>query len=59
MTDFHEMARLFIQGKGGIQVKDEKALALELEQMLRNPDHCRRIGQNALQIFKKQRRGDR
>ena len=52
MTDFREMAQLFIQGEGGIQVNDEKALARELEHMLRNPDHCRRIGQNALQIFK-------
>ena len=52
MTDFREMAQLFIQGNGGIQVKDPKALANELEKMLRNPDHCSRTGQNARQIFK-------
>lgn len=52
MTDFHEMAQLFVQGKGGIQVGDEKDLAQELTQMLDNPGYCRRIGQNARQIFK-------
>jgi 3-deoxy-D-manno-octulosonic-acid transferase len=52
MTDFREMAQLFIQGKGGIQVEDERALARELEQMLGNPEYCRRIGQNARQVFK-------
>ncbi|WP_020588417.1 3-deoxy-D-manno-octulosonic acid transferase [Desulfobacter curvatus] len=52
MTDFGEMAQLFVQGNGGIQVEDGKALAVELEQMLRNPDDCRRIGHNARQIFK-------
>lgn len=52
MTDFREMAQLFVQGKGGIQVENEKALAVEVEQMLRNPDHCSRTGHNARQIFK-------
>ncbi|WP_035239329.1 3-deoxy-D-manno-octulosonic acid transferase [Desulfobacter vibrioformis] len=52
MTDFREMAQLFIQGKGGIQVEDETALSCELEKMLRNPDHCTRTGYNARQIFK-------
>jgi len=52
MTDFREMAQLFVQGQGGIQVEDEKALAVELEKMLRNPDYCSRIGHNARQIFK-------
>nr|WP_319393075.1 3-deoxy-D-manno-octulosonic acid transferase [uncultured Desulfobacter sp.] len=52
MTDFHEMAQLFVQGKGGIQVEDEKALTRELGQMLANPAYCRCIGQNARQIFK-------
>ncbi|WP_289020756.1 3-deoxy-D-manno-octulosonic acid transferase [Desulfobacter postgatei] len=51
MTDFREMAQLFIQGKGGILVEDEKALAGELEQLLLNPDHCRHTGHNARQIF--------
>ena len=51
MTDFHEMAQLFIQGQGGIQVEDETALAFELNKMLRNRGHCIRIGQNARQIF--------
>jgi 3-deoxy-D-manno-octulosonic-acid transferase len=46
------MAQLFVQGKGGIQVEDEKALTRELEQMLANPSYCRGIGQNARQIFK-------
>lgn len=52
MTDFREMAQLFIQGKGGIQVENEKALAGELKKMLRNSDHCARTGQHARQIFK-------
>ena len=52
MTDFHDMAQLFVQGKGGIQVEDEKALAVELEKMLGNPDYRTRIGHNARQIFK-------
>lgn len=52
MTDFREMAQLFVKGQGGIQVEGEKALARELEQMLSNPEHCRRIGENARQIFK-------
>jgi len=51
MTDFHEMAQLFVQGKGGIEVEDEKALVRELAQMLNNSEYCRRIGQNARQIF--------
>ena len=29
MTDFQDMARLFVQGRGGIQVEDEKALVCE------------------------------
>ena len=52
MTDFHDMAQLFIQCKGGIQVEDEKALAVEVEKMLGNPDYRTRIGYNARQIFK-------
>lgn len=52
MTDFHDMAQLFVQGEGGIQVEDEKALAVELEKMLDNPDYCIRTGHNARQIFK-------
>jgi len=52
MTDFREMARLFIRGKGGIRVDDENALADELEKMLADPGHCTRTGQNARQIFK-------
>ncbi len=52
MTDFREMAQLFLQGKGGIQVEDGKVLTRELEKMLRNPDHCTRTGLNARQIFK-------
>ncbi len=53
MTDFREMAQLFVQGNGGIQVENEKALANALEQMLRNPDQRTRTGYNARQIFKK------
>lgn len=52
MTDFDEMAQLFVQGKGGIQIEDERALADELEKMLRDSDHCTRTGHNARQIFK-------
>ena len=52
MTDFHDMARLFVQGKGGIQVKDEESLAVELEKMLGDPDYRTRVGHNARQIFK-------
>ena len=52
MTDFHDMARLFVQGKGGIQVEDEESLAVELEKMLGDPDYRTRVGHNARQIFK-------
>lgn len=52
MTDFREMAQLFVQGKGGILIEDEAALAHELEKMLAHPDHCTRTGHNARQIFK-------
>lgn len=52
MTDFPEMAQLFIQGQGGIQVEDEKALAFELNKMVGNPDHYAGTGRNARQIFK-------
>ncbi|WP_321495555.1 3-deoxy-D-manno-octulosonic acid transferase [uncultured Desulfobacter sp.] len=51
MTDFRDMARLFIQGQGGIQVEDEKDLVFELKKILQDSGHYTRTGHNARQIF--------
>jgi 3-deoxy-D-manno-octulosonic-acid transferase len=50
MENFREIARLFLDAKGAIQIQNAAGLAPAISEALSNPQHASELGRNALAI---------
>ncbi len=55
MQNFKEIARLLRQAHGGLQVRDEEDLYLQMKLLLENPEEALRIGDNGSRLLQENR----